>query len=121
MIIRLFLVGKNIRFVFNNINPIQNSIIFSNHLLKKERIMGSESAAIIAIRNNRKLQKSIKGFEKQKYKIKHRKIRTFKTVSPEHKAAYIQKIKRQGFYNKLSLACLAVLIICFTIWIVSLL
>jgi hypothetical protein len=83
--------------------------------------MGSESSAIIAIRNNRNLQKSIRGFEKQTYKIKNRKIRTFKQVSPEHKAAYIQKIRRQGFYQKLLLAFVGFVIVGLTIWLVSLL
>lgn len=83
--------------------------------------MGFETFGKVSTQNNRHLQESIKGFAYQNIKVKNRKIRQFKTVSPEHKAAYIKKVRRQGFYQNLLLVFVILIIVSLTIWLVSLL
>jgi hypothetical protein len=82
--------------------------------------MGFETFGKVSTQNNRHLQESIKGFDRQYIKVKNRKIRQFRAVSPEHKAAYIQKIRRQGFYQKILLGLVCFVIVSLTVWLMSL-
>jgi len=91
------------------------------NLIENQKVMGFETFGKVSTQNNRHLQESIKGFAYQNIKVKNRKIRQFKQVSPEHKAAYIQKIRRQGFYQKLLLTLVGFVILSLTVWLISLL
>jgi len=70
-------------------------------------------------KNNRKLQENLKNFEKKSPKVENRKIRKFKEVSPEHKAVYIRKIRLQGYYQKVLLFFMILIIIRLTVWLVN--
>ena len=94
---------------------INNKLIIIYHHLIKNEIMSYD----ISGKNNRKLQENLKNFEKKIPKVENRKIRTFKEVSPEHKAAYIQKIRRQSYYQKVLLFFIILIIIRLAVWLVN--